>query len=174
MKDRLISNLVSHTDGKIDISKAYAKVVVGHSPKNTGVEIDNNTRSFYYWLEVAIAAKSDDPNYDDAGKIEIIGCINGTPSLDGGELYFQNGKYYWYNQGQTIINATGLTSLLHECGFSRDSYYSQRRMSSIIFVNLVTPCPEWGGSAGKTSINLQLYQDLIAKTISILAYRYRH
>ena len=86
IKDRerqLISNLVSHTDGKIDISKAYAKVVVGHSPKNTGVEIDNNTRSFYYWLEVAIAAKSDDPNYDDAGKIEIIGCINGTPSLDG-------------------------------------------------------------------------------------------
>ncbi len=44
-------------------------------------------------------------------------------------------------------------------------------MSSIIFVNLVTPCAEWGGSAGKTSINLELYQDLIAKTVSTLAYK---
>lgn len=67
-----------------------------------------------------------------------------------------------------MTSATGLRSLLHECGFSTDSYYSQRRVPSVIFVNLVTP---WGGSAGKTSINLKPYEDLIAKTVSSLAYK---
>ncbi|MGA9844986.1 MAG: hypothetical protein WBQ25_22000 [Nitrososphaeraceae archaeon] len=177
IKDRerqLINTLAEYTGGNIDITKAYAKVVVGHSPPyDAGIEVDNNTRSFYYWLEAAIAAKSDDPNYNNAGKIEFIGCINGTPSLDGGESYFRDGRYFWHSQGQKYVttSAIGLRSLLHECGFSTDSYFSQRRMSSIIFVNLVTPCAEWGGSAGKTSINLELYQDLIAKTVSTLAYK---
>lgn len=174
IKDRerqLINNLVSYTGGNIDISKAYAKVVPEHSPQDIRATVDDNSRSFYYWLEVAIAARADDPNFNNAGQIEIIGCINGTPSLDGGGSYFQNGNYYWYNQGQNMINAIGLRSMLNECGFSTSSYFSQRRMASIVFVNLVTPCPEWGGAAGKQSINLDLYQNLIAKTVSSLAYK---
>jgi hypothetical protein len=174
IKDRerqLIDNLVSYTGGKIDISKAYARVIPEHSPKDVKAVVDDNSRSFYYWLEVAIAARSDNPDFNNAGKIEIIGSINGTPSIDGGGSYFQNGDYYWYNKGENMIHATGLKSMLNECGFSTSGYYSQRRMSSVIYLNLVTPCPEWGGSAGKSNIDLRLYQDLIAKTVSSLAYK---
>ena len=172
IKDRerqLIDTLVEYTDGKIDITKAYAKVAVGHSPTNINTKVDSNTRSFYYWLEVAIAVKSEN-QIEDAGEIEIIGSINGTPSLDG-EAYFRNGRFVWNNQGRSSTSAVGLRQLLSECGFATDSYFSQRRMSSIIFINLVTPCPEWGGSAGKSSINLELYENLIADTVSKLAYR---
>jgi hypothetical protein len=40
-----------------------------------------------------------------------------------------------------------------------------------MFINLITPCPDWMGSAGKTHINLAPYQEVIAKVISELAYR---
>ena len=35
----------------------------------------------------------------------------------------------------------------------------------------MTPCPKWLGSAGKTHIDLAPYQDLIATTVSDLAYK---
>jgi hypothetical protein len=35
----------------------------------------------------------------------------------------------------------------------------------------MTPCAQWQGSAGKTSIDLKPYQNLIAETISKLAYK---
>ena len=64
-----------------------------------------------------------------------------------------------------------MRDFLAACGFSTHINFSQRRKASILFLNLQTPCAEWQGSAGKTRINLEPYQDLIAETVSKLAYK---
>ena len=101
----------------------------------------------------------------------VIGYINGTPSLDGGMSYFENGDYYWNNKAGEYIHAEGMHDLMAECGFSTHKYFSQRRKASILLLNLQTPCAEWQGSAGKTRINMKPYQSLIAQTVSKLAYK---
>jgi hypothetical protein len=40
-----------------------------------------NEKSFHYWIEAAIAALADLNSDNDAGKLEFIGSINGTPPL---------------------------------------------------------------------------------------------
>jgi hypothetical protein len=178
-KDRerqLIDQLAKYKKGRIDLENAHAKVAVGHfpSPLNTNEkakEVSINERSFYYWIEAAIAPLSDLTSNDDAGKLEFIGCINGTPSLDGGMSYFENGDYYWTNKADNFVHAIGIRDLLAACGFSTHISFSQRRKASILLLNLQTPCAEWQGSAGKTRINLEPYQNLIAETVSKLAYK---
>ena len=177
IKDRekqLVVQLAKYKKGRIDLGNAHAKVVVEHFPPlNTGekVEVSINERSFHYWIEVAIAPLSDLTSNHDAGKLEFMGYINGTPSLDGGISYFENGVYYWINKGGEYVCATGIRELLAKCGFSTDKHFSQRRKASILLLNLVTPCAEWQGSAGKTRINLEPYQSSVADTVSKLAYK---
>lgn len=108
---------------------------------------------------------------DDAGKLEFIGYINETPSLDGGKSYFENIWYDWTNKAGDTATAFGMRELLAKCGFATNLYYSKSRMASILILNLMTPCAEWQGSAGKTSINLEPYRTLIAETVSRLAYK---
>jgi hypothetical protein len=40
--------------------------------------------------------------------------------------------------------------MLSECGFNRYLNASKRRVPSVVYVNIKTPCPDWLGSAGKT------------------------
>ena len=179
IKDRekqLIDQLTRYKKGRIDLENAHAKVAIGHFPLpqlNTSekVNVSINERSYHYWIEAAIAPLSDLTSDDDAGKLEFIGYINGTPSLDGGMSYFENGDYYWTNKSGGFVHATGMRELLAACGFSTYKNYSQRRKASVLLLNLQTPCAEWQGSAGKTRINLEPYQNLIAETVSKLAYK---
>jgi hypothetical protein len=183
IKDRekqLLYQLAKYKKGKIDLENAHAKVAVGHFPplllnnnnnSEKAKEVSINERSFYYWIEAAIAPLSDLTSNNDAGKLEFIGCINGTPPLDGGMSYFENGDYYWTNKAGEFVHATGLRELLAVCGFSTYKHFSQRRKASILLLNLQTPCAEWQGSAGKTRINLEPYQSLVAETVSKLAYK---
>jgi hypothetical protein len=64
-----------------------------------------------------------------------------------------------------------MREFLAKCGFATNLYYSQSRIASILFLNLQTPCAEWQGSAGKTHINLEPYQKLIAEAVSKLIYK---
>ena len=180
IKDRekqLVDQLVKYKKGRIDLENAHTKIAVGHFPPplNTSEKVKEvssiNERSFHYWIEAAIAPLSDLTSNDDAGKLEFIGYINGTPPLDGGMSYFENGDYHWTNKAGDYVRARGMRELLAKCGFARTLYYSQSRMASILLLNLQTPCAEWQGSAGKTRINLEPYQHLIAETVSKLAYK---
>jgi hypothetical protein len=178
IKDRekqLVDQLTKYKKDRIDVENAYTKIAIGHFPPlNTNEkakEVDINERSFYYWIEAAIAPLNDLTSDDDAGKLEFIGCINGTPPLDGGMSYFENGDYYWTNNAGNFVHAIGIRDLLASCGFSTHINFSQRRKASILLLNLQTPCAEWQGSAGKTRINLEPYQNLIAETVSKLAYK---
>src|SRR5215218_7995490 len=170
-KDRekqLVDRLAKYKKGRIDLENAHAKVAARHyyTVKNS-----INERSFHYWIEAAIAPLSDLNSTDHAGKLEFIGYINGTPSLDGGMSYFENGDYHWTNKAGDYVYAAGMRDLLAECGFATYKNFSQRRKASILILNLQTPCAEWQGSAGKTRINLEPYQKLIAETVSKLAYK---
>jgi hypothetical protein len=176
-KDRekqLLEQLAKYKKGKIDLENAHAKVAAGHFPPiNTGekAKVSINERSFYYWIEAAIAPLSDFASDNDAGKFEFIGCINGTPPLDGGISYFDNGDYYWTNKAGNYFHADGMRELLAACEFSTHISVPQRRKASLLLLNLQTPCAEWQGSAGKTRINLEPYQKMIAETVSKLAYK---
>jgi hypothetical protein len=177
-KDRekqLLGQLAKYKKGRIDLANAHAKVAVGRFPPlqkcEKAKEVDINERSFYYWIEAAIAPLSDLTSNNNAGKLEFVGCINGTPPLDGGMSYFENGDYYWTNNAGNFVHAIGIRDLLASCGFSTNINFSQRRKASIVLLNLQTPCAEWQGSAGKTRINLEPYQNLIAETVSKLAYK---
>jgi hypothetical protein len=177
VKDRekqLLEQLAKYKKGTIDLANAHAKVVVGHFPSlriGEKTEVGINERSFYFWIEAAIAPLSDLTSNNDVGKLEFKGCINRTPPLDGGMTYFENGDYLWTNRVGNYIRAAGMHELLVACGFSTHINFSQRRKASILFLNLQTPCAEWQGSAGKTRINLEPYQKQIAETISKLAYK---
>jgi hypothetical protein len=172
---QLLEQLAKYKKGKIDLENAHVKIAIGHFPPlHTGEkakEVSINERSFYYWIEAAIATVSDLASDNYAGKLEFVGCINGTPPLDGGMSYFENGDYYWTNKSGEFVHAAGLRELLATCGFSTYKHFSQRRKASILLLNLQTPCAEWQGSAGKTRINLEPYQNLIAETVSKLAYK---
>jgi hypothetical protein len=147
IKDRekqLLEQLAKYKKGIIDVENAYTKIAIGHFPPlqkgEKAKEVDINERSFYYWIEAAIAPLNDLTSDDDAGKLEFIGCINGTPSLNGGISYFENGDYYWTNKAGNYIRAAGMRELLAVCGFSTHINFSQRRKASILLLNLQTPC----------------------------------
>ena len=87
---------------------------------------------FITGLRQTIATLSDLTSDDDAGKVEFIGCINGTPPLDGGISYFGNGDYYWTNKAGNFVRATGMRDLLAACGFSTHINFSEKKGLYII------------------------------------------
>jgi len=157
----LIENLAENYH--INKTQAQAKVVTGHHKnEDTGQE-------FNYALEVVVAPRKD-KGVENAGEIEIIGNVNSTPAIDGGEGYFYGGNYNWDHKGQRL-SSWSVHGLLSECGFNTSESITKRRAPSVAYINLKTPCPDWLGSAGKTKIDVKPYQQDIAKTLSTLAYK---
>jgi hypothetical protein len=166
---QLISQLAKYKKGRIDYNNAHA--IVELKQYSSGKH-NINDKVFSYWVEAAIAPLTDLDSDDDAGYIEFIGSINGTPALDGGMRYFGEGIYRWINKAGGDMDAIGMRELLSKCGFAKGSkHFSQRRHASILSINLQTPCPDWQGSAGKMYINLYPYQTTIADVVSRLAYK---
>ena len=63
--------------------------------------------------------KGIDENVRDAGKVDFIGNINDTPSIDGGEGYFSGGNYQWTDsRSGNPVDATSVRGILSECGFN--------------------------------------------------------
>jgi len=157
----LIENLSENYH--INKTQAQVKILTGHHKnEDTGQE-------FNYTLEVVVAPR-EDKGVESAGEVEIVGNVNSTPAIDGGEGYFYGGKYNWDHKGQ-CMNATSVHQLLSECGFNTTESITKRRAPSVVYLNLKTPCPDWLGSAGKTKIDVKPYQQDIAKTLSTLAYK---
>ena len=150
-------------DYDIDKEKAKSRVVTGH--------YDDGVRKFNYAIEVAVAPrKGIDENVKDAGKVDFIGNINDTPSIDGGEGYFTGGNYQWTDSKSGYqLDATSVREILSECGFNSTDYISKRRVPSVVYLNLKTHVPEWLGAAGKHKINLNPYANQIAQNLSDLA-----
>src|SRR5215467_3885264 len=67
--------------------------------------------------------------------------------------------------------STSLSGILGECGFNKYLNASKKKVPSVVYVNIKTPCPDWLGSAGKTHINMKPYQDEFANTVTSLAYK---
>lgn len=149
----------------IDVQKAKAKVVTGHY-KN-----DKTRQEFNYAIEVAIAPRNS-ISIRYAGNIEIIGNVNLTPSIDGGESYF-DGAYFWLDKNHKPITSTSLRGILQECGFNSSDYVgaAKKKVPSVLYINVNTPCPIWLGGAGKTHVDLAPYASDIARTVSSLAYK---
>jgi hypothetical protein len=118
-----------------------------------------------------VIAPRKDKDFQNAGEVDIIGNINSTPSIDGGEQYFQGGNYRWIDKKGNNMDSTSLRGMLGECGFNKYLNASKRRVPSVVYVNIKTSCPDWLGSAGKTHINLKPYQDELANTFTSLAYK---
>jgi hypothetical protein len=149
----------------IAIDRANAKVVTG-SYEGDGVV-------FPYAIETVIAPiKEWRVKRIEPGHIEFIGCINDSPAIDGGEKYFSDGDYSWYNQKDKLKSAISAKEILQGCGFDTGDFYdSKKRFPCVFLINLLTPIPEWMGAAGKIHINLKPYAKAIADTISNLAYK---
>ena len=79
-EQELIENIAENYN--IDTEKAKAKVITQHYK-------DEDGREFNYALEVVIAPRTDIGS-ENAGEVKFIGNINDTPSIDGGEKYFEN------------------------------------------------------------------------------------
>ena len=79
--------------------------------------------------------------------------------------------YVWNDKRGNIQNASSVSGILANCGFSTYSNISKKRMPCVLYINLLTPCPDWLGGAGKTHIDLAPYAITIAKTVSSLAYK---
>ena len=130
-------------------------------------------QQFPYCLEVVMAPRTDIGD-DKAGDVEIIGNINSTPSIDGGKRYFDSAAsvgYYWTDIRGKNRSAHSLGELLSKCGFDTTVSIPKRRVPCILYINLLTPCADWLGAAGKTHIDLRPYADDIAKVVSSLAYK---
>ena len=72
-----------------------------------------------------------------------------------------------------MITSSSIREILQECGFNESTYVSdaKKKVPSVLYINLNTPCPDWLGSAGKTHIDLSPYAADIAQTVSSLAYK---
>lgn len=147
---------------KIDTEAAKAKVVLG---RYTDVQ-----QIFCYAIEVVIAPRTDLDDYH-AGEIEIIDCVNDSPSPDGNGTYFNDGEYHWTNRRGNRVISTSINDILHECGFNtNEAYFSKRRKPCVLFINVKCRCIEYLCAAGKTHINTKPFANDIAKTVSKLAY----
>ncbi|MFZ0510159.1 MAG: hypothetical protein WAM14_01020 [Candidatus Nitrosopolaris sp.] len=99
----LIENIAENYE--IDKERTQAKIVTGHyKDEDTG-------REFNYSLEAVIAPRKD-KDFQNAGEVEIIGNINSTPSIDGGEQYFQGGDYRWTDKKGNYMSSTSLRGML--------------------------------------------------------------
>ena len=135
-KYQLIENISQSYS--IDISEAECRIITGHY--NDGEQL-----AFNYALEVVMAPRSDQ-KVEHAGEVEIIGNINDTPSIDGGERYFDNARYEWKDTKNGWCSASSLRLILQQCGFNSGSYYtSKKRVPSVCYINLKTPIPVWLG-----------------------------
>jgi hypothetical protein len=148
----------------IDKDRAQSRVITGHHN-------ENGVRAFNYAIEIAVAPRKDiDQNVKDAGKVDSIGNINDTPSIDGGEGYFSGGSYKWVDSRTGHqLSAMSVRGILSECGFNTTSWISKRRVPSVVYLNLKTPVPDWLGAAGKTHIDLNPYANDIAQNLADLA-----
>ena len=147
---------------EIDTEVVKAKVVLGR--------YTDAQQIFCYAIEAVIAPRTDLDDYH-AGEIEIIDCVNDSPSSDGNGTYFNSGEYHWTNRRGNRVISTSINDILHECGFNtNEAYFSKRRKPCVLFINLKCRCIEYLGAAGKTHINTKPYADDIAKTVSKLAY----
>lgn len=148
----------------IDIELAKAQVVTGYH--------DGDGVVFPYALEVVIAPRRNWIDKYDPGELEIIGYVNDSPAIDGGENYFADGFYSWENKKGKIDIAKSARGVLQQCGFDTGAFHaSKKRVPCVMMMNLLTPVPGWLGGAGKTHINLNPYARTIAETISNLAYK---
>ncbi len=100
---------------------------------------------------------------------EIIAQVNGRVS----KTIFDGGNYRWDekdNEGNwRDRNASTISGILSECGFTKYGSSGWRKVPCIMFINLNSPCVEYVGSAGKTHINLEPYQNVVAEVVSKLA-----
>jgi hypothetical protein len=148
----------------IDIDRAQARVITRHYN-------DGGARAFNYAIEIAVAPrKGIGQNVGDAGKVDFIGNVNDTPSIDGGEGYFSGGSYQWVDpRTGHQLSATSVTGILSECGFNTNDWISKRRVPSVVYLNVKTPVPDWLGAKGKHKINLNRYAATIAQNLADLA-----
>jgi hypothetical protein len=124
--------------------RACAKIVPGF--------YTDGAIAFSYGLEAAMAPFNDG-NDRMAGKIEFIGNINsGIHVIDDGSSFFSGGDFVWTNKNGKPLIANSVRSILHECGFNTNLAMSKRRFHSVLYLNLLTPIPDWSGGAGKTTI----------------------
>ena len=149
-------------DYRIDIDKAQSKIVTGN--------YNDGTIAFNYCLEAAMAPFSE-ADISSAGDIKFIGNINSGMHIDGGSSFFSNGHFVWYDKKGNRLTSDSVRGILHECGFNTNIAMSKRRFYSVLYLNLLTKVPDWTGGAGKTHIELAPYADVIAKTVSGLAYK---
>jgi hypothetical protein len=160
----LIENIAENYN--IDKEHTQAKIVTRHhKDEDTG-------REFNYLLEAVIAPRKD-KNFKNAGEVDIIGNINSTPSIDVGEQYFQGGDYRWTDRKENNMYSTSPSGMLGTSlnGFNGYLNISKRKVPSVVYVNIKTPCPDWLCPAGKTHIDLKPYQDELANTVTSLAYK---
>ncbi len=154
-------------DYNVDSSVARARVIVYQWPSPK--EQDRfSSQIFNPIIEVAIAPRKIQYGVK---QIEIIASVNSAPGVDGGETFFDGGTYAWTNKEGILREARNIRGMLSECGFNSEGNAGWKKAPCVIFVNLITPCPDWMGSAGKTHINLAPYQVVIAKVVSELAYK---
>lgn len=149
----------------IDKDKAQSKIVVGHY-------INKETeQEFNYAIEIVIAPKTNVNVDKHAGQYDFIGNINSTPSIDGGSGYFSDGPFDYVDKDGESRHTTSIHSVLFHCGFVIGEYYGKikRKVPSVVFINVKTPCPDWLGSAGKTEIDMKPYAGDIANTVYRLA-----
>lgn len=146
----------------IDIQKAVAKTITNqHRDKD-------DLRVFNYTLEVVIAPLNMEVSY--AGKLIILGNINDSMGIDGGEKSFE-GTYHWYDKYGEEQTSFGIKDILSKCGFVEGEYSRKKRHPCILYANLRCRCIDWLGAAGKTHINLEPFAEDIAETVSKLAHR---
>ncbi|MGA9842221.1 MAG: hypothetical protein WBQ25_07890, partial [Nitrososphaeraceae archaeon] len=162
-EQELVDELAQDFD--VDTSIARAKAIVYQWPSPE--EQDRfSSQIFSPVIEVAIAPRK---VLYGVKQIEIIASVNSAPGVDGGETFFEGGTYEWINKEGNLREARNIRGILSECGFNSEGNAGWKKAPCVIFVNLITPCPDWMGSAGKTHINLAPYQDVIAKVVSDLA-----
>jgi hypothetical protein len=167
-EQELIDNLAGIYS--IDRSRAHARVVTGtYREVDSGPE-EKPLRVFNYALEVAIAPRKDlDQRH--AGQITIIGGVNDSIAVEGGESYFSGGRYEWTDkQGYLVGPENDLKAVLATCGFNTYKAMSQRRAPSVILVNLKAPV-DWLSAASKSRIDLRPYSKDIAQTVYNLGYK---
>ena len=164
-EQELVDELAQDFD--VDSSVARARVIVYQWPSPK--EQDRfSSQIFNPIIEVAIAPRKIQYGVK---QIEMIASVNSAPGVDGGETFFDGGTYEWTNKEGILREARNIRGILSECGFNSEGNAGWKKAPCVIFINLITSCPDWMGSAGKTHINLAPYQDVIAKIVSELAYK---
>ena len=98
-------------DDAINQDKAVCKIITG--------EYSDGVRVFGYAIEVAAAPYKNYTLQQDGGRVDLIGCINSTPSIDGGESYFQGGHYEWIDntKDEMLMTASSVRGILSAVDF---------------------------------------------------------